>query len=274
MKYNGPNQSVLEAFGVSGEPTRLAGGQGTCYLLNEIVFKPTNDITEASWVADVYNDLVCDQFRVPKPIRTKDNLWVFDGWTASEFVEGDHDDSDYADAVEISKIFHKALVGIPKPTFFDNRNNVWAVADRIAWGELPIPDFELTNEPLQKIFSLLKENELPNQLVHGDWGAGNILFSSKLGPAILDFSPYWRPADFAIPIMIIDALVYEGADESIIDLCKDIQCPDQLFLRAIARRICEYVGHQNHVENDRDRSEDIIKYINIIDTVIDRVEKL
>jgi uncharacterized protein (TIGR02569 family) len=269
MQYNIPNQNILKAFGVSGDPVRLEGGQGTCYRVNDVVLKPTNNTIEASWLANVFNNLVSDQFRVPRPIRANDGSWVFEVWTASEFVEGEHEDGNYKEAVEVSKIFHEALVDIPKPDFFDTRNDVWAVADRIAWGESPIPDIQLTNEPLRRIFSHLKNNELPNQLIHGDWGTGNLLFSKKLGPAIIDFSPYWRPANFAIAVMIIDALIYEGADKSIIDLYKETPEYKQFLLRALARRICEYIGHQNHPENTEDRSSDIIKHLNIIDTILE-----
>jgi len=72
--------------------------------------------------------------------------------------------------------------------------------------------------------------------------------------------------------MVIDALVYEGADESIIDLCKDIQDIDQLFLRALVRRICEYIDHQNHIENTQNRSGDIIKHLKLIDIIVGRAE--
>ena len=115
------------------------------------------NIVEASWIADIYNNLVSDKFRAPKPISTKDGSWVFNGWTVNRFVEGKHEDGNYTEAIKISKIFHKALIGISKPTFFEKRKDVWSVADKIAWGELPLPDFELTNKPLQRIFSLLKK---------------------------------------------------------------------------------------------------------------------
>ncbi len=264
MKYNAPNQNILKAFGVSGKPTRLKGGQGICYLVDNIVFKPSYSIVEASWMSDLYNNLSSNQFRVPKPIRAKNSKWIFNQWTANKFLEGKHEDENYAEAIKISKIFHKDLLQIPKPDFFDKRNDVWAVADKIAWGELPLPNFELTNKPLQQISKLLKKNKLPNQLIHGDWGPGNLLFSNTLPPAVIDVSPYWRPANFAIAVMIIDALVYEGADKSIINLCKNIEDFDQLLLRALVRRICEYIGHQNHIENTHDRYKDIMRHLNII----------
>ena len=274
MKSNIPNKNILKAFGVSGKPIRLAGGQGTCYRVDNLVLKPTNNIIESSWIADVCNNLRSDKFRVPKPIMAKNSSWVFNNWTANKFVVGKHEAGNYVEAIKISKTFHQSLVDIPKPEFFDKRNNLWAIADRIAWGELPLPDFELTNQALRKIFKLLTKNKLPNQLIHGDWGTGNILFSKKLGPAVIDFSPYWRPADFAVAIMIIDALVYEGAKESIINLCKNIPDFNQLLLRALVRRICEYIGFQKHKENVKDFSEDIIKHLKLIDIILRKSKSL
>lgn len=46
----------------------------------------------------------------------------------------------------------------------------------------------------------------PSQLVHGDL-SGNVLFAEGLAPAIIDFSPYWRPTSYADAIVVIDAAV-------------------------------------------------------------------
>ncbi|MCX6744381.1 MAG: phosphotransferase [Candidatus Parcubacteria bacterium] len=268
QKMNLPPQEVLQAFNLKGVPILLNGGQGTSYLVANVVLKPTDDVIEAGWLATINNSLKSDKFRVPKPIQASDGNWVFNGWTANSFLKGKHIPGNYSGVIQASKDFHKVLANIPKPEFFDERNDVWAVADRIAWGELPIPDFKLTNEPLRKIFKFIRKNELPNQLIHGDMGTGNVLFDEKLAPAVIDLSLYYRPADFAIAVMMIDALVYEGADKSILKLGKDLKDFDQLLLRALARRICEYIGHQTHNEAIKDFSPEIIKHLNIMDIVI------
>ncbi len=265
---NIPPQEVLQAFKLKGTPLLLVGGQGTSYRVGDVVLKPTKNEVEANWLAEIYLKLKSNKFRISKPIPGPNGQWVFQGWTANSFLDGKHIPGNYEGVIKVSKDFHKALAKIPKPDFFDQRNDIWAVADRIAWGELPIPDFELTNEPLKKIFKLLKPNKLPNQIIHGDMGTGNVLFDEKLPPAVIDFSPYYRPADFAIAVMMIDALVYEHADKSILELGKDLKDFDQLLLRALVRRICEYIGHQNHPEAIKDFSPEIVKHLNIMDLVI------
>ncbi|MFA5188013.1 MAG: phosphotransferase [Patescibacteria group bacterium] len=267
QNINFPPQKVLHAFNLTGDPILLSGGQGNSFLVDNVVLKPTKDVQEASWLAEINNSLISNEFRVPKPIRANDNSWVFEGWTANTFLSGEHIPGNYSGVIDVSKVFHKALIGIPKPDFFDQRNTVWSVADKIAWGELPLPDFALTNNPLLKIFKLLRKNELPNQLIHGDMGIGNVLFDKKLPPAVIDFSPYFRPADFAIAIMMIDALVFENADKSILNLGKDFKDFNQLLLRALVRRICEYIGHQTHKEASKDFSPEIIKHLQIIDII-------
>jgi uncharacterized protein (TIGR02569 family) len=271
MSENIPDQSILTAFGVSGEPVLLQGGEGTCYRVDHLVFKPTNNAIETSWIADLNSSLSSPKFRIPKPIRAKDGSWVFNGWAASEFLQGEHRADRYTEAIEVCKDFHRALVDIPKPDWFDKKRDVFSLSDRMAWGELPIPDFELAEEPFKKIFGFLDENRLPNQLIHGDWGLAQILFHDQLPPAVLDMTPYFRPADFPIADMILSAIVDDGADISLLDSGKGIKEFDQLLLRAFVFRTCTYVGFQIHPENNYDWTSVIVRHLNMVDVVIDKI---
>ncbi len=157
MQNEIPNQEILNAYGISGKPILLPGGQGTCYRVKDVVFKPTNDAVEASWIAEINNGLKSNKFRIPKPLSTKEGSWVFAGWTANEFLAGEHRLGCYIEAIELSKVFHAALMDVSKPGWFDKKTDVFSIADKIAWGELPLPNFELTNEPLKRIFNLLRK---------------------------------------------------------------------------------------------------------------------
>lgn len=70
---------------------------------------------------------------------------------------------------------------------------------------------------------------------HGDL-TGNMLFAEHLPPAVIDFSPYWRPAPFGSAIVVADALVWEGADERVLDAVDHIEGFDQYLLRALIYR--------------------------------------
>jgi len=65
---------------------------------------------------------------------------------------------------------------------------------------------------------------------------GNVLFSDGLPPAVIDFSPYWRPIAFASAVVVADALVWEGADENLVEAVAHIERFDQFLLRALIYR--------------------------------------
>ena len=76
----------------------------------------------------------------------------------------------------------------------------------------------------------------PSATVHGDL-SGNVLFHNVLAPAIIDLSPYWRPASYASAIVVADALLWEGADRQILDEVRDIEDLGQHLLRALIFRL-------------------------------------
>ena len=56
-------------------------------------------------------------------------------------------------------------------------------------------------------------------------------------PAVIDLSPYWRPAAFATAIVVADALVWEGADETLLDALTTVEPFDQMLVRALLYRL-------------------------------------
>jgi hypothetical protein len=77
--------------------------------------------------------------------------------------------------------------------------------------------------------------DLPAQLVHGDL-AGNVLFHPELPPLVIDLSPYWRPPAFASAVVVVDALVWLGADEDLVKPLLEDEGFPQLLLRALLFR--------------------------------------
>lgn len=55
------------------------------------------------------------------------------------------------------------------------------------------------------LLAAVRPVRLPSQLVHGDI-AGNVLFAAGQSPAVIDFSPYWRPPGYALAVAAVDLL--------------------------------------------------------------------
>ena len=86
------------------------------------------------------------------------------------------------------------------------------------------------------MLAALRPVRLEDQLVHGDLG-GNVLFAEGEPPAVIDFSPYWRPAGLALAVAAVDALMWGGADPAILDELAGQPELDQLLARALVYRI-------------------------------------
>ena len=122
--------------------------------------------------------------------------------------------------IEASRAFHAALAGRPAPPWLGTDGSPWTVGDQVAWGERD-PGSVLADAPgpldgqLRSLLAALRPVRLPRQLIHGDLG-GNVLFADGEPPAVIDFSPYWRPAGLALAVAAVDALMWSGADPAIL----------------------------------------------------------
>jgi len=230
-----PPAPVLEAFGLRGEPSALPGGQGTSWRVADAVLKPLDVHTvELEWHARILDSVRFDGVRVPRPLRTTDRSPVYDGWAAWEYVEGSSQDDRWGDVIRAGDRFHEALRAVERPAFLDARSHPWAIGDRVAWGELGAAEYAFVRH-VPRLTALLRPVGLPSQLIHGDL-TQNVLFAKGLPPAVIDFSPYWRPAGFASAIVVADALGMGLADETILDEVAAVEEFPQLFARAVTYR--------------------------------------
>ena len=218
MPTEKPPASDLRAFGATGSPRPLPGGQGTSWVAGELVLKPgAGPVHE--WLAEALHNVASAGFRLATPVRTLQGTWSWEGWAATRWVEGTEPDrtrpSTWLDIIGVGRALHAALAHLPRPDCLDARGDWWAVADRVAWGERAIrflPEFADLSRRLQRALTPLG----PSQIVHGDL-TGNVLFSPELPPAVIDFSPYWRPGQYAEGVVIADALCWHGAEGSLLD---------------------------------------------------------
>jgi hypothetical protein len=199
-RRTGPPAAVLAGFGLDGDPERLPGGQGVAFRIADVVVKPVRHADEAAWAASVLGALPQDGFRVAPSVAARDGRWVVDGWAAWRWVEG-------------------------------------RAADQAAWGERSTDVPEPLRPLVERLMRHRRPVDLPVQLVHGDL-TGNVLFAEDLPPAVIDLSPYVRPAAYALAVVVVDALAWHGADQALVRALDDDPESGQLLLRAALFRLC------------------------------------
>lgn len=213
-----PPAGVLAAFGLAAPVRPLAGGRGRSFRAGDAVVKPVDSAEEADWSARVLAGLPpAAGFRVPRPLRSRDGAYVVEGWSAAEFLEGREGPAGkWGALIAAGRAFHRALRHVPRPPLIDRRDDPWAAADRVAWGEAPLPRSANADELLGRLGGLAGPVTAPSQLIHGDL-TGNVLFHLGQPPVVIDFSPYWRPVAYAEAVVVADGLLYHQAEPELIE---------------------------------------------------------
>ncbi|MER5476679.1 aminoglycoside phosphotransferase [Streptomyces sp. NPDC002734] len=242
-----PSPAVRDAFGVSGTPVLLAGGQGRSVLVGGAVFKAVKGAEdEVEWAASLFERLPpSSDFRVPLPLRATDGRSVVDGWAAGAFLTGEPgSQGHWAGVLGAGRAFHRALRQVPRPGFLDRRTHPWAVADRVAWGEQDVDVVEDLHAPYSALLELRRPVKQEGaQLIHGDL-TGNVLFAADEAPAVIDFSPYWRPPVFADAIVVADGLLWFDPPSDLLTGGSDHPDWQQMLIRALLFRL---VAHSESV---------------------------
>ncbi len=150
-------------------------------------------------------------------------------------LEGEHRAGRWADIATVARRFGDQFRGVDRPDFLDERSHAWARADRLAWGE---------REPtgvggapfLAELLAARQVVSDPPGIVHGDL-TGNVLFDDASAPAVLDLTLYWRPVRYAIAIIAVDAVCFEGAPMSLLETIEPSHRFAQHLVRALVFRI-------------------------------------
>jgi uncharacterized protein (TIGR02569 family) len=231
----GPPHSVLFAFGLRGTPVRLVGGQGTSWRIADVVLKPVVDPVFQEWMGTEVAEIPQLGFRLPAVRQAVDGAWVVEGWGAYSAMVGSTTAGspvEWRAIINASRALHTATVALTRPAFLDLRTDPWAVADRDTWGEVPRqvqPELRGLVDRLQPALSPLG----PAQLVHGDL-TNNVLLTAGQPPGIIDFSPYWRPPEYAEGIIIADALSWHEAPATLLE---DVDVPVAAVARGLLFRM-------------------------------------
>lgn len=230
-----PTEAVLEAFGLSEPAVLLPGGQGETWRSEAVVLKRAE--LESAWRAEVLDGLPeSSEFRVARPVRTRDGEWIASGWEASRLLPGATDTGRQDDVLTAGAAFHAAVADLPRPGFIDERDDPWSDGDRVAWEERSIDGSPAYQEVVSPLVAARRPVDLVPQVVHGDL-PGNVMFADGLPPAIIDWPVYWRPPAWAAAVAVADALCWYDAKPDLAERWSHLPEWGQMLVRALIYRI-------------------------------------
>ena len=209
------------------------------------MLKPVDNTAEASWVAATFEQLRVSGVRVARPVRSSDGRWVVAGWSAQRFVSG-RAEPRYSEIIGTSLVLHEALAQIPQPRYLRERDDLYSWADRLAWGEPVSRRWQLPDGHGARCFEELAAGRTrvsePDQVVHGDM-FGNVFFAGTAPPAVIDVTPYWRPAPWSAAVVAVDALTWGGAPAELLQEWSHLPEWPQMLLRALLFRLAVSLTH-------------------------------
>jgi len=230
-----PPAEVLHAFAAEVDPAPLPGGQGTSWRAGAIVLKPAN--TQGEELAALVAGLPEDGFRVARPLAAIDGRFVVPGWSAWRWIDGCHADDRWEEVVALSERLVRVLADRPRPAFLEGLDDPWIRAGHVAFGRAPVDPYRHRADVAALLPVLRPMAETTSQLIHNDL-AGNVLFDDPRPPAVIDFTPAWRPAGYQTAVVVADALLWHGAGPALAERASAlVEDFDQLFARAILFRL-------------------------------------
>ncbi|MGP3638660.1 hypothetical protein ACTU45_36185 [Streptomyces sp. 24-1644] len=143
------------------------------------------------------------------------------------------------------------------------------MADRVAWGEQGIDVIEDLTAPYSTLLELRRPVEQDAaQLIHGDL-TGNVLFATDDEPAVIDFSPYWRPPVFAEAIVVADGLLWFDFPSDLLTGPSDHPDWQQMVIRALIFRL---VAHSESAgPSGQAQSGEPERYVRATDAVVKKL---
>jgi uncharacterized protein (TIGR02569 family) len=227
-----PPEHVLHAFGVTGPPAPLQGGQGTSWRAGELVLKPAGVGAAATlaWLDAAASALVQrERIRLALPLKSRDGSLIVEGWAATRRLAGAVPVGRWAERVDAARQLARTF-GSLDPRTVPPRDDPWARADRIAWGEVDGP---MRDHPLAGVRTAVTA---PPAVVHGDL-AGNTLLHPGLPPAVIDLSLYARPVEWSVAVLCIDAVAFGGAPIDLLATGSSDPCFPRYLARALLFRM-------------------------------------
>jgi len=217
-----PTGEVLSAYGLSGRPQPMVGGRVTgAWQVGETVLKRVGDPAEHAWQCEVFLEWPEDSdVRVPRPLPDRDGRWVVDGWSAHVLVPGRtvsiREDPDWFR--QACDRFLDVTSALAEPGFLATRDDPWTTADRMleAEAEPPVAVAGFVRDCLRGGAPVTGQP----QVVHADL-TGNVLRDGDIA-GVIDWPAQWWPRELALAVVIVDAVCWQGAKESLLDDWGDV----------------------------------------------------
>ncbi|WP_323766184.1 hypothetical protein [Marinovum sp.] len=171
-----------------------------------------------------------------------------DGWTAWRWIKGETQPTHTAQTLRGARAYHALLRDLPYDPALVGRDDPWARADRVAWGEGQAAYGAPFDGQLERLH--VTPPALDRQRVHADL-TGNVVLVDDLPSGIIDPTLYWRPPAFAEAIVLVD----QGWFTDVPDIAPFAATPAlPAMVRIAARRRIAEQAEQMRAGKDRDIS--------------------
>ncbi len=227
-----PSEHVLDMFAVPGDTEPVPGGQGQSVRAGDLVLSPGRDPRTQDALSPQLARLAADldtrpgrdhrDLRIAMPVPARDGSWVVEGWSATRFEPGARQLTDLPAILAVGAVLHAELARSVTdwPPAGRPPEDRWAEAERVAFGEAPLPVGMLDPAGEELLRALADHRDGtplgPDQLVHGDL-AGNLLLDPDGAPVVIDVAPYWRPPLWAAATAVLDSVVGGSAAPEVME---------------------------------------------------------
>jgi hypothetical protein len=243
-----PLDELRQAFGVQGEPVRLAGGSVRVVRFGQVVCKPmhpgslehTDSYALTRWLGPLLHNLPASGFRLARPLPTSGGDWLSacHHWTAWTWLAGEPPQPrDIPACITAAEALHHALRPIPKHPLLERNQSIFGWADAACWDARP-PDVHPLLAPLVDALYAVRRpvDGLHEQLIHGDLNRDNIAVAPGLPPGFFDLTPFWRPPEFALG-MLANWLGPRRGDAGVLHAFEHVRAFEQMLVRAAIRML-------------------------------------
>ncbi|WP_219412933.1 TIGR02569 family protein [Pseudonocardia nigra] len=234
---------VRMAFGVADvEPRPVEWAGRRAWHCADVLIRPVPDNAVAAWSASVLDTLEVDGLRLARPVRSSDGRWVVAGWAACRFVPGVLEPR-YDGVIGAATRLHAATATLPRPRLLDDRDDLLTRSAAGAFGERRLAlDPHKGGELYAQLAQYRRPVRAMSQVVHPEL-FGAVLFDEVGVPALIDLVPCWRPKEWAAAVVVVDALAWGGAEESLLQRWAHLEEWPQMMLRAVLHRLALHAQH-------------------------------